>query len=339
MHPALIEERKAEAEAVGLRLRACMKELLALDTHEPPTAPSIGDLLGLDGVVAKRLVKVCRDDLSPVQVLTSAPSVANLRAAIESAQAKGLDHLAHWAAADAVNKFEKLINAASPSGSKSELTKWLRSIDDEDRAPAPEDDGARLSITASGDVVASDGAPFAVWFDGNILNPADRERAAALLAAAPHAIVARSGTLAESLGDLHIGTWSAEGVTALGGALRELLDAAPGATVYLAPAPRDVLGDVQRTKNFFRDADPDRVKLALNPALLISEDMLDNASDHLRRAAESLAPIAGVVIIPADPSPLNHEAIAPFLRALPPTTALALPEGAAGDTIRQSIDA
>lgn len=367
MHPALQDELLAEADAVGLRLRSCINEILALDpTHSqtsPATAKSIATLLNIDAVIAKRLVKMCRTDLSPKDVCTNAPSPANLRLALQAAlkaqTTRAIDPLIQWGIEDAIKKFERLIeSAAGPAGPKATLTKLLRdnpgdpnanannNADNNDHNTKPSLPGI-LSLTDTNIINTEDNTTIANIFEGNILNDTDMPIARSLLAQPPHAIITRTGTLAESLGELDLNTWTDKGTHALTRTLNDLLAANPNANIYLMPANRDVLSDVQRTKSFFKSLPPThtpRVHLALAPAHLIDPDSPTDNRDHLRRTTDTLAPLAALIIL-HDPSTTpgapSAEQLTPFLQALPPNTPIATPHptpnSAFSDTIIKQL--
>lgn len=349
MHPHLRDELLAEAEAVGLRLRSCVNEILGLDpTHSadtPTTAKAISALLEIDSVIAKRLVKMCRPDLSPMDVCTSAPSPANLRRALDAARVRQLDPLSLWAIEDAIKKFERLIeSAAGPSGPKSELTKLLRASPPDTSRSSESDSIVRLPAHMTideGALVCPDARSRVMRiFHGNILHESERAQAAIELSEQPRALLTRSGTLAQSFGELNIQTWTSAGTHALLKACDELLGTHDDAQLFLMPARRDVLSDVQRTKAFFKARTDPRLRLALAPAHLMDPDSPRDMRDHLRRIFDTLIPLASVVLIHAPehtPHAPNAELLLPHLDSLPPHTPIAMPPGQFGDTIQQQL--
>lgn len=123
-----------------------------------------------------------------------------------------------------------------------------------------------------------------------------------------------SGTLAESLFDVHLPTWGPEAWTALGrwcdGVRSELSRA--GRRVLLRPHARHVLSDVQRCVRFLDERSDEPVGIALEPSALFEPSMLDDADDHLTRIFTFLAPRASVLIVtdaaagPDDAAPMQR---------------------------------
>jgi hypothetical protein len=296
----------AEAEAVGLRLRACVREALLRSFGTVPTAHDLGSATGLDGVVSKRIVKLLREGPGP-DVLTHAPSVANLRDFASALESRcDLGPLESFALRDAIRKFEKFIQAFG--GSKGELTRVLRARESE-TAEKPVSTEPRWAVPADGGRLldASDGAPLASVTDLNPLNE-DPEALADRLESLATAgtVITWSGSLADELFARDPGAWGGERLDQLGKLCRDL---APelrrrGVRWLLRPHCRHALCDPQRCVSFLRTqisggAVREAIGIALDPSALLEESMLNASSgggatpeDFVSRAIRVLGPVS-----------------------------------------------
>lgn len=106
-----------------------------------------------------------------------------------------------------------------------------------------------------------------------------------------------SGSLAEQPLARDVRTWGPEGMAAL----NEACDAgvaraaAAGGRLLVRPHARHVLSDVQRCLTFMLKRQGQPLGLLLDPAALLDSTMLGRAADHLRRAIETLGPVADAV--------------------------------------------
>ena len=307
----LTDSMLAEAEAVGLRLRACVHEALIRSSGSIPTAHDLGVATGLDGVVCKRIAKLLREGPGS-GVLTHAPSVANLRDFASTLESRcDLGPLESFALRDAIRKFEKFIQAFG--GSKGELTRVLRarevetaqkSASTEPRWAVPADGGRLLD--------ASDGAPLASVTDLNPLNedPAalvDRLESLAIAGT----VITWSGSLAEELFARDPGAWGGERLDQLGRLCRDL---APelrrrGVRWLLRPHCRHALCDPQRCVSFLRTqvsggAVREAIGIALDPSALLEQSMLNASSgagatpeDFVGRAIRVLGPVSDWLLL------------------------------------------
>jgi hypothetical protein len=300
----------AEAEAVGLRLRACVHEAIERCFGDVPSARELTDATGIDGVVCKRLVKLLRE--GPGQtVLTHAPSVVNLRDfASVLEQHHGLGPLEAFALRDAAAKYEKLIKAFG--GTKGDLTKALRAHDDGQTLVTQ---GARpLAFGTLLEGVVSDehGAPVAALTELNPLAHEPDDLADALCAAAAGGrVITWSGTLADELFARDPSVWSGEGMDALGRLCRAVAPKlkAAGVRWLLRPHCRHVLCDTQRTVNFLRGQISahslrESVGLALDPCGLLESSMLSASggggatpSDFIGSAIRTLGPVSDALLL------------------------------------------
>jgi hypothetical protein len=130
----LSPELWAEVEAVGLRLRACLGEVVRVGVGD--AAPSggaaaandIASALAIDGVVARKLVKMLSARRGAADVVAQSPKPSQLYIVAERVASRreqlGVSEADAWAFRDAVGKLDKLITAAG--GSKMELTRAIR---------------------------------------------------------------------------------------------------------------------------------------------------------------------------------------------------------------------
>lgn len=321
----LTDAMLAEAEAVGLRLRACVHEALIRSIGSIPTAHDLGVATGLDGVVCKRIAKLLRDGPGP-GVLTHAPSVANLRDFASTLESRrNLGPLESFALRDAIHKFEKFIQAFG--GSKGELTRVLRGretkasqkpIATEPRWAVRADDGRLLD--------ASDGSPLAAITELNPLREdpagvADRLESLAIAGT----VITWSGSLAEEPFARDPGAWGGERLDQLGKLCRDL---APelrrrGVRWLLRPHCRHVLCDPQRCVSFLRTqvsggAVRQAIGIALDPSALLEQSMLNASSgagatpeEFVGRAIRVLGPVSDWLLL-SSVKPAEHDAESDF---------------------------
>ncbi len=299
----------AEAEAVGLRLRACVREAIERSLGSVPTARELALATGTDGVISKRLIKLLRDGPG-IAVLTHAPSVANLRDFAQTLEHQhGLGPLEAFALRDAASKFEKLIQAFG--GTKGDLTKALRASEDSP-VIAPTSSRLTFGFVADSAIRAESGEPYAALTDLNplALEPGDLARVLCETAVAGR-VITWSGTLAKELFGRDPSVWSGEGMDALGRLCREVVPALKSAGVrwLLRPHCRHVLCDTQRTVSFLRTqvsgpAIRESIGLALDPVAMLESSMLHASSgggatpaDFIGRATRTLGLVSDVVLV------------------------------------------
>ncbi|MCA9294074.1 MAG: hypothetical protein KDA20_09700 [Phycisphaerales bacterium] len=299
---ALPTDLREEAEATGLRLAACVRHAIETVVGAEPTSHDLSFALNLDGVIAKRIVKMIRPNMTGAEALTKAPSASNLRLfADRCAQAGALSPLDLGALRDAIRRFEGLIRRAGPS--KGALTTMLR----EGAATSQASVAVRpiMQIRADGAIRSLDDAyaePWGVWRELNLLaSDADFD---VLLAAEASRIACWSGHPGKGMFERSPESWSAGAMERLCDMCTELAprlrDA--GKTLLLRPHARHVLCDAARCASFIRDrARPNNwpIGLALDPAALIEQDMQGDIEDHITRILESLGGLCACVMLPA----------------------------------------
>lgn len=301
----------AEAEAVGLRLRACVHEALVRSIGSVPTAHDLGAATGLDGVVSKRIVKLLRDGPGP-DVLTHAPSIANLRdfaSALESR--RDLGPLEAFALRDAIRKFEKFIQAFGAS--KGELTRVLRDRDSERRPDAPAREPRWGILADDGRLLdATDHSALASVTDLNPLQEdpevlADRLESLAV----GNTVITWSGSLADELFARDPGAWGGERLDQLGKLCRDLAPQLRRRNLrwLLRPHSRHALCDPQRCVSFLRtqisgSSVRETIGIALDPSALLENSMLSGASgggatpdDFVSRAIRVLGPVSDWLLL------------------------------------------
>lgn len=300
----------AEAEAVGLRLRACVHEAIERCFGDTPSARELADATGIDGVVCKRLVKLLRE--GPGQtVLTHAPSVINLRDfASVLEKHHGLGPLQAFALRDAAAKYEKLIKAFG--GTKGDLTKALRAHDADQAATTQAAKPLAFGTLSEGVIRDEQGAPFAALTDLNPLAHEPDELVDALCAsAAGGRVITWSGTLAAELFARDPTVWSGEGMDALGRLCRAVAPKlkAAGVRWLLRPHCRHVLCDTQRTVKFLRSEISghslrESIGIALDPSGLLESSMLSASggggatpSDFIGSAIRTLGPVSDTLLL------------------------------------------
>lgn len=136
-------------------------------------------------------------------------------------------------------------------------------------------------------------------------------------------VVVWSGTLADAWDSRDPATWGPSGLERLRAAVAQLGPAATdgGYEVLLRPHARHVLCDVQRTLKLLHEWREWPIGLALDAAALVEVSMLVEADDHLRRAYETLGPLARVVFVADVSEPADDGA---------PVRAVPLGEGLVG---------
>jgi hypothetical protein len=175
-----------------------------------------------------------------------------------------------------------------------------------------------------GDLVERDGGffrpddpsrPFAVAAPGNLL--ADDWRLPD--GETGGRVVCWSGSLAadDDLFAPHPGNWTGPGrdaldarVAALAGPLRDR-----DLTLCLRPHARHVLSDAPSCRAFLEAHADAPVALALDPAALLEESMLDAAGDHLGRILAALAPASAMIILTGDHAGLPADDLHRLVRA------------------------
>lgn len=300
----------AEAEAVGLRLRACVREAVERCFGEPPSARELALATGVDGVICKRIIKLLREGPG-VLVLTHAPSVANLRDfASVLEEHHGLGPLESFALRDAAGKFEKLIQAFG--GAKGDLTKALRADDPSHPLPATAARPLVFGTLSHGVILTEAGEPFSALTDLNPLAHEPDDLADALCAAANGGrVVTWSGTFADDLFARDPAVWSGEGMEALGRVCRAVAPKlkAAGVRWLLRPHCRHVLCDTQRTVKFLRSqigaaSVRESIGIALDPVAMLESSMLSASggggatpSDFIGRAIRTLGPVSDILLL------------------------------------------
>ncbi|MHC5002934.1 MAG: hypothetical protein ACYTJ0_07410 [Planctomycetota bacterium] len=111
-----------------------------------------------------------------------------------------------------------------------------------------------------------------------------------------------SGTLADEPFAAHPATWLRTGHEALAAHCERVaaeLDRV-GRRLCFQPHARHVLSDPQSCRAFLRDRADEPFDVALAPASMLEPSMLPDLDDHLRRAFETLGPVAAVVVLEDD---------------------------------------
>lgn len=135
----------------------------------------------------------------------------------------------------------------------------------------------------------------AAWIDGN---PLGAHFLADIDQISPRLLM-YSGTLAADLFGEDPRNWRSPGRAALDAFARRVgpMLTASKRTICFRPHARHVLADPQGGLQFLRDHPDEPFELALNPAEMLTADMLERVEDHLRRMMESLAPRAALVML------------------------------------------
>jgi len=112
-------------------------------------------------------------------------------------------------------------------------------------------------------------------------------------------LIVNSGTLAVDLNTLDPHNWMADGMKALTEHLELLGPAlrAASTTLLVEPCSRHILHDAPVVRDFFSEHSQRPIGLALNPTALFEPSMLQFREDHLRRIADTLAPLATALIL------------------------------------------
>lgn len=333
----LPEAIAAEAEAVGLRLRACVREAIHRCFGDTPSARDLSGATGIDSVICKRIIKLLRDGPG-VLVLTHAPSVANLRDFADTLeQHHDLGPLEAFALRDAAGKFDKLITAFGSS--KGDLTKTLRAMEPHHAAvPTPTRQLQFGTISEDRVIHALPGREsYASLVDLNPLAFDPGALADALIAAsAGNRVISWSGTLAEDLFARDPAVWSGEGMDTLGRLCRAVAPRlkAAGVRWFLRPHCRHTLCDTQRSVSFLRTqissaSVRESIGLALDPVALLETSMLTGSggggatpADFIGRAITTLGPVSDVLLIsgvrpPETPADTDDFELAPLPERCP----------------------
>ena len=298
---ALPADLRDEAEATGLRLAACVRHVVRAVVGDHPTAHDLSFALKLDGVIAKRIVRLARPGMTGAEALTRAPSASNLRLLADRCAAAGaISPLDLDALRDAIARFDALIRRAGPS--KAALTTLLRAR--VSLAPTDEVTVPRRSLHLGADNIvrelddASAAEPWGVWTAQNIL-AVDMDIDALLALPGPR-IICWSGHPRDDLFERSPESWSADAFERLCGLCARLAPRLRSAakSLLLRPHARHVLCDAARCAAFIRDhARPANwpIALALDPMALIEDDMQGDQSDHITRTLESLGELSACV--------------------------------------------
>ena len=114
----------ATARDVGRRMRDALALLLGALPPDARTANALATHLGIEGVVARRLVRAAHEEDNELRLLTRLPSVQNLRQAQAGAITRDLPPTIAADLLSAIDAFEALNTAVG--GGKANLTKRLR---------------------------------------------------------------------------------------------------------------------------------------------------------------------------------------------------------------------
>ncbi len=298
---ALPQDVRDEAEATGLRLAACVRHTLQVVIGNNPTAHTVSKDIALDGVIAKRIVRMTRQGITGAEAVTRAPSAENLRVFADRC-AKSLSPLDLDALRDAIGRFESLIRRAGAS--KGELTSLLRTP----QQPAGPSSQPRLLLRRETDNTIralddadTDANPWAHWSGLNILaSDADLD---ALLALSSPRVMCFSGTPANDLFERSSDAWLPRAFEQLCDICAKLAPqlSARNRTLLLRPHARHVLSDVARCASFLRDVVRPMhwpVALALDPLAMLEDDMQVSAIFHITRTFETLGPMCSCVLLP-----------------------------------------
>lgn len=296
-----------EVEAVGLRLRACVREALGLRFKgvERATGKGIAAELGIDGVTARRLIKMTAMPIGGDEVLTRSPGVKQLRAFTDAVRDE-IPGPEFWALGDAINKFDRVIKRV---GGKAELTKILRAGPTE-----------AVATVRSGEVpVAADA--WTLHGDGR-LTDGDGARVGAFLMVNPlgdpkgavEAVVGECEENGEQVLLIPSGWFDEEDpfardprlwsptvqrdLMAFAEDLSSHLQPFPGVRVLIRPHSRHALSDLQRCLDAGRAlAGVAQVGLALDAVALLEPSAMGRQADHLEKAVAVLGGHVGAVII------------------------------------------
>ena len=93
-HTPLDEPTRAEAARLGARLRGAIAEVLRQAPRGARTSAGLASALGIEGVVARRLVRALTPGTDDLRVLTRLPSPDHLRAFADAAARLDAPHAA-----------------------------------------------------------------------------------------------------------------------------------------------------------------------------------------------------------------------------------------------------
>ncbi len=127
------------ARAVGRQMRRSLQRLMNCFPPDSRSAGAIAEELGVEGVVARRLVRAANESGDELRVLTRLPSVENLRKVQRAAITDDLTPTITADLLSAVDAFEAL--GKSVGGGKANLTRRLRATLGEQPADAESDEG------------------------------------------------------------------------------------------------------------------------------------------------------------------------------------------------------
>lgn len=312
----------SEAEAVGHRLRACLGEVVRVGVGARAPANEIAKALRVDGVIARKLVKMLSTSRGGADVVAQSPKPAQLSKIAEHVSSRrehlGISEADAWALKDAIKKLERLIEASG--GSKMTLTRAIRAQRDSGATVSGEggygrDEPVRLVWAIGDDVVRGEAG--GLWGVYREINPVEDEAAvvAAVRDAAGWAdgagascVLIPSGRFLPSAseevgGDDTRGdtawlaasrTWGPAGFDALAASLGPGLDEAAytGVRVLLLPAVGDSVGDAQRFSALIRRLGAQRA--AHLGAVLDAGRVLEGEADRAVRADRFAGLAAGL---------------------------------------------
>ena len=331
---------RAEIDAVGHRLRACLTEIVRLATrndgaHQPSRSPApntsknLAKTLKIDQIIAKKIARLTDPERTAADIVAQAPKPPQLYKLAQHlenhAEALNLSHLELWPLRDAIKKLDRLIDASG--GSKMELTRAIRTQPSPPSPPTqlPHSDknaesdtdapGARtpalLLLHGDGSVRTESGQRWGTLIDANPLTEPGRIEAAIDNADPGQTVAINTGRFEpdpdhpdDTDMECAARTWSSEGADALARTLTPLAERAAARSVRVALRPRvgDVLADPQRCESFRRRSDARSLLWLVDPVAMLTPGMLDRARDHTARALTALGPHAAAVLI-ADAEP------------------------------------
>ena len=131
----LSPEQVEAACDVGRQMHDALHLLLNAFPEDERTAKALAARLGIDGVVARRVVRAANESADPARLLTRLPSVENLRKVQRAAVTGGVNPIITADLVAGVDAFAALVETFGPG--KAALTKRLRATvgadaDDED---------------------------------------------------------------------------------------------------------------------------------------------------------------------------------------------------------------
>ncbi|MBM4110467.1 MAG: hypothetical protein FJ254_03790 [Phycisphaerae bacterium] len=135
-----------------------------------------------------------------------------------------------------------------------------------------------------------DGAPWGTWLPGTLLHPGSWPEGT------PR-VLAFTGSLSGTPDQGDLRNWMPAGIQACRGALASAHARAAERSQRLVIVPHalHIISDLHSTLRLLREH-PD-LGVAIAPAALLTESMLDHAADHLARILGTLGPVADAIIL------------------------------------------